>query len=152
MRWLLVAFTFTSCAAFVGGGQPRDDKAAIEQEIHKLEQRQVDLLLKGEVAEMEKQWSKDYMVNNPFNKLVKAREGPIRAGQLTYSKFEREVEVVLVKGDVAVALGGEVVVPSDKSADAGKTIHRRFTNVWVKEEGRWKLLARHASVVPPERK
>jgi hypothetical protein len=44
----------------------------VEQEIRKLEQRQVELLLRGEVAEMEKQWAKDYMVNNPFNKLVKA--------------------------------------------------------------------------------
>ena len=139
-------------AAVAGGGQSQDGKNAVEQEIRKLEQRQVDLLLRGEVAEMEKQWAKDFTVNNPFNKLVKGREGPIRGGQLTYSKFEREIEVVLVKGDVAVAMGGETVIPSDKSADAGKTIRRRFTNVWVKEEGRWLLMARHASVILPERK
>lgn len=152
MRLLLVVFAFTMCAAIIGGEPPGDGKDAVEKEIRKLEQRQVELLLHGEVAEMEKQWSKDYMVNNPFNKLVKAREGPIRNRQLTYSKFEREVEAVLVKGEVAVALGGEVVVPSGQSTDAGKTIRRRFTNVWVKEEGRWLLLARHASVIPEERK
>lgn len=152
MRLLLVVFTFTMCAGFVVGEQPRDGKDPVEQEIRKLEQRQVDLLLRGEVAEMEKQWAKDYMVNNPFNKLVKAREGPIRAKQLTYSKFERNIEVVLVKGDVAVAMGGETVVPSGQSADAGKTIRRRFTDVWVKEDGRWLLMARHASVIPPEGK
>src|SRR5262245_19582034 len=152
MRVLLVVFTLTLCAAFVGGEQPRDGKDAGEQEIRKLEQRQVELLLRGEVAEMEKQWTKDFTVNNPFNKLVKGREGPVRAGQLTYSKFEREVEVVLAKGDVAVAMGGETVVPSDKSPDAGRTIRRRFTNSWVKEDCRWLLMARHASVVPPDRK
>lgn len=152
MRLLLVAFTITLCPAFIVGAQPQDGKDAVEKEIRKLEQRQVGLLLKGDVAEMEKQWAKDYMVNNPFNKLVKAREGPIRARQLTYSKFERDIEVVLVKGDVAVAMGGETVVPSGQSADAGKTIRRRFTDVWVKEEGRWLLMARHASVIPAESK
>lgn len=152
MRWLLVVFTLAWCATGVGDEQPRDGKDAVEQEIRKLEQRQVDLVLRGDVAELEKQWAKDYMVNNPFNKLVKAREGPIRRGQLTCSKFEREVEVVLVKGDVAVAMGGEVVVPSGQSPDAGKTIRRRFTNVWIKEDGRWRLMARHASVIPADRK
>jgi len=41
-------------------------------------------------------------------------------------------------------MGKETIVPSGTSADAGKTINRRFTNVWMKKNGKWLLTARHA--------
>jgi hypothetical protein len=44
-------------------------------------------------------------------------------------------------------MGAEKVVPSGQSPDAGNTIHRRFTNVWMNEKGRWLLVARQASVI-----
>lgn len=119
---------------------------SVEEEIRALEQAQVEALLRNDVVAMEQRWAEDYTVNNPFNRIVKARQGPIRAGALTYSSFVREVETVLVRGDTAIAMGRETIVPSGASPDAGKTIHRRFTNVWMKE-GEWLLVARHASVI-----
>jgi hypothetical protein len=104
-------------------------------------------LLRNDPAGMEKNWSKDYVVNNPFNKIVDARTGPIRRGQLTYSSFARNIERVLVHGNTVIVMGGETVVPSGGSPDAGKTIHRRFTDAWMNEDGGWLLTARHASVI-----
>jgi len=118
-----------------------------EQQIRALEQVQVDLLLRNDVAGMQRNWSKDYVVNNPFNQAVDASAGPIRRGQLTYSSFVRDIERVLLHEHTVVVMGSETVVPSGQSADAGKTIHRRFTNVWMNESGQWLLVARHASVI-----
>ncbi len=96
---------------------------------------------------MERNWARDYTVNNPFNQVVNASQGPIRAGFLTYSSFIREVERVLIHGKTVIVMGKETVAPSGTSADAGRTINRRFTNVWMQENGKWLLTARHASVI-----
>jgi len=122
-------------------------QSPLEQQIRALEQTQVDLLLRNDVAGMQRNWSKDYVVNNPFNQVVDASAGPIRRGQLTYSSFVRDIERVLVHDHTVVVMGSETVVPSGQSADAGKTIHRRFTDVWMNEDGHWLLIARHASVI-----
>jgi hypothetical protein len=120
---------------------------SVEQQIRRLEQAQVDLLLRNDVDGMQKSWSKDYVVNNPFNQVVDANAGPIRRGQLTYSSFVRNIERVIVHGNTAIVMGSETVVPTDRSPDAGKTIQRRFTDVWMSGGGQWLLTARHASVI-----
>lgn len=120
---------------------------ALEQEIRKLEQAQINALLRDDVAAMKRNWAKDYVVNNPFNEAVDASKGPIQAGTLTYSSFIREIERILIHGNTVIVMGREAVVPKGTSADAGKTINRRFTNIWMKRNGKWLLTARHASVI-----
>jgi ketosteroid isomerase-like protein len=120
---------------------------ALEQEIRKLEQAQVDALLRDDVAAMKRNWAEDYVVNNPFNEAVDASKGPIQAGTLRYSSFIREIERVLIRGEVVIVMGRETVVPKATSPDSGKTINRRFTNIWMKRKGKWLLTARHANVI-----
>jgi len=91
--------------------------------------------------------AKDYVVNNPFNQAVDAIKGPIQAGSLSYSSFIREIERVLIHDNTVIVMGRETVVPKGPSPDAGKTIHRRFTNIWMKTNDKWLLTACHASVV-----
>lgn len=141
---LILVVVFVSTGALAQNNKKNDK---LEQEIRKLEQAQVDALLKGDLKAMESNWAKDYTVNNPFNQAVNASQGPIRAGILTYSSFIREAERVLIHGKTVIVMGRETVVPSGTSADAGKTINRRFTNVWMKRNGRWLLTARQASVI-----
>jgi hypothetical protein len=33
------------------------------------------------------------------------------------------------------------------SPDAGKTIHRRYTNIWMKKKGQWLLTVRRGNVI-----
>ena len=120
---------------------------ALERKIRKLEQAQVDLLLQDDVTAMKKNWAVDFVVNNPFNQAVDASKGPIQAGTLKYSAFLKEIERVLIHGDTVIVMGRERVVPKEGSPDAGKTINRRFTNIWMKRGEKWLLTARHASVI-----
>ncbi len=128
-------------------GQNTKQNHKLEQEIRKLEQGQVDALMRNDLAAMKANWAKDYVVNNPFNEAVDASKGPIQAGTLTYSSFVREVERVLIRGNAVIVMGRETVVPKGTSPDAGKTINRRFTDVWMKQNGKWLMTARQASVV-----
>jgi hypothetical protein len=142
---LAVALALTAPGLVLAQGAKLDD--ALEQKIRKLEQAQVDALLRGDTAAMKRNWAEDYVVNNPFNEAVDAAKGPIQARTLPYSSFVREVERVLIRGNTVIVMGRETVVPKGTSPDAGKTIKRRFTNIWMKRGGRWLLTARHASVV-----
>ena len=119
----------------------------IEQEIRRLDLKEADAVLKGDFATVKRLWADDYTVNNPFNQVVKASSGPIRMGSLTYASFVREIESIQVHGDTVIVMGREIVIPKDDSPDAGTTIRRRYTNIWMKRDGRWQLTARHANVI-----
>ena len=45
--------------------------------------------------------------------------------------------------------GSETVVPGGNLPRAGQTAVRRYTNIWMRQSGGWKLVARHANVVCP---
>jgi hypothetical protein len=123
---------------------------ALEQEIRTLEQAQVDALLRNDIAAMQMNWATDYVVNNPRNEVVEASKGRIASGTRTYSSFIREVERVLIHGNTVIVMGQEIVVPSGAAPDAGKTIIRRFTNIWMERDGKWLLTARQATVICPD--
>jgi hypothetical protein len=120
-----------------------------EVEIRKLEAEQVEYLMIGKIAEMKKNWAADFTVNNPFNVVQDAVTGPIQSGVLTYSKFERNIEKVLFHDSVIIVMGNELVVPKTapkgSSHDTSQPIKRRFTNVWMRKNGKWLMIARHAS-------
>jgi len=46
-------------------------------------------------------------------------------------------------------MGNELVVPKTapkgSSHDTNQPIKRRFTNVWMRKDGKWLMIARHAS-------
>lgn len=144
MRPLLVAAGWAFLAAF---GPVAAQDEATEQTIRALEQAEVDALLLGDLDAVALNWADDYTVNNPRNGVARAADGPVRVGTRTYSSFVREIERVLLHGETVIVMGSEAVVPSGHSPDAGKTIRRRFTNIWMRREGRWLLVARHANVV-----
>ena len=65
MRLILLAaaLAFVAPGLALAQGGKRDD--AVEREIRKLEQAQVDALLRDDTAAMRRNWAEDYVVNNP---------------------------------------------------------------------------------------
>jgi len=145
MRSILLVAAIIFCSATSIAGQSAKQKGAIEQEIRKLDLAHADAILRGDLAALDKLWTTDFKVNNPFNEVDKADR--IRTGAVTYSSFIREPESILVHGDTVIVMGREIVVPKGNSPDAGKTINRRYTNIWMKRKEKWRLIARHASVI-----
>jgi ketosteroid isomerase-like protein len=145
MRLILLAAAVTILAPGVVSAQSVKQKAAIEQEIRKLDLAHAAAILRGDLAALDKLWTEDFIVNNPFNEIDKANR--IRSGAVSYSSFIREPEAITIHGNTVIVMGRETAVPKGDSPDAGKTIKRRYTNIWMKREGRWRLVARHASVI-----
>jgi len=147
MRVIYLAVVLAILVPQLASAQNASQKAAIEQEVRKLDVVHADAILRGDLPALDKLWTKDFKVNNPFNEVDKADR--IRTGAMTYSSFIREPESVLVHGDTVIVMGREIVVPKGNSPDAGKTINRRYTNIWMKRSGKWRLVARQASVICP---
>jgi hypothetical protein len=75
----------------------------------------------------------------------------MRSGQIGAENFERTVESVTVSGDVGVVMGSEVFTPTAQS-ELGRNygavpLKRRYTNIYVREDGAWRWFAPHANVV-----
>jgi ketosteroid isomerase-like protein len=113
--------------------------------IKKLDIEHADAVLQGDLKAMGKYWTEDFIVNNPFNEVDQADR--IHDGRVSYSSFLRESEAIKLHGNTAIVMGKETVVPKGKSPKAGQTIYRRYTNIWMKRDGQWRLVARHASVI-----
>jgi ketosteroid isomerase-like protein len=120
-------------------------KQSIQETVRKLDLAHAEAVLRGDMAAIDRLWTEDFRVNNPFNEIDNAAR--IRDRRVTYSSFVRVPEEILVHGDTVIVMGRETVVPKGDSPGAGKTINRRYTNIWMKRNGRWRLIARHASII-----
>lgn len=93
-------------------------------------------------------------VNAPNNRIL-TREDLIRmvgSGEIRNEVFERTPETATVTGDVGIVMGRELVFPGAASEQARmygrKTLSRRYTNVYLREAGVWRHIARHANIIP----
>jgi hypothetical protein len=139
----LLVLLFSSYAA---QSQPK-----AESEIRKLEQAELHAVLKGDTVTLFQQlWAPEFIVNNPANIVVTRRQVAelIRAGKIDYERFERVVECVSIIDNTAIVMGHELVSPEGATDNAGKSLTRRYTNIWMKRGKLWKLVARQATIVP----
>ena len=121
-------------------------------EIRKMEQMEANAILHRDTVAIEKLWSKDFVVNTPRND-ISNRAAAILAfknGLIHYSTFQREIEQVSVVDNIGIAMGLEIVKPAGNAPNVGKTVKRRYTNIWMQNDNTWTLIARQATVVSIE--
>ena len=131
-----------------------------EAEIRRLNAEEVDAFLKKDPRAMARLWSDDFVVTNPLNKFANKQQvlgmvesgflvlGMVESGFLVITSYDRRIEYVRQYADVVVVAGAETVVWGGKMPNAGKTELLRFTGIWMKQQGRWQQVARHANIVP----
>ncbi len=71
--------------------------------------------------------------------------GFIRRGRIGYSSVDRIIEKITITQNIAIVMGKEIVKPENATQNAGKTVTRRDTSIWVKTKGIWQLTARQAT-------
>jgi ketosteroid isomerase-like protein len=128
------------------------DNSALREEIRKLDLAHAEAIYKGDATALDSLMDDDVTVNHPTNRIVKEKKellDLIRQGVIRYTFFERVPEQFLFFRDMVVVMGNETVVPAKGAPNAGKTLQRRYTNVWMKRDGKWRLTVRHANNVCP---
>jgi hypothetical protein len=120
--------------------------------IRKLEDQERSAILKGDTVMLAKLMSPGIIVQNPENAIVSYRQiiDRIKTGKISYSSFERNIEKISFIENIAIVMGMEKLTPQGTSQNSGKTVKRRFTNIWMKTNNDWKLTARQATVISIE--
>ncbi len=91
----------------------------------------------------------DAVVNSPSNTVATKAMAAARyqSGVLTYKYLHRSIEYAAPRRDDEVVLmGEETYEPPAGGPLAGKTVRRRFTDLWRLQDGRWRLSLRQATV------
>ena len=146
---LLVGLTSPVAPAQVSNTSA-DKSDGVEQEIRRLNSEEINAFLHNDPKEMARVWSDDLVVTNPLNRFVNKQQilGMVTSGFLIITSYDRQIEYVRVYGDTVIVAGNETVVWGGKMPNAGKTEHLRFTGIWMKQQGRWQQVARHANIIP----
>jgi ketosteroid isomerase-like protein len=144
--------SLTARQATPPGPPAAGDEKLAEEQVRKLNQEEVEAFLHNDPTTMARLWSDDFVVTNPLNKLVTKTQvlGMVNSGVLVITSFQRTVEYVRVYGDTVIVAGSEAVVWGGKMPNAGRAEHLRFTAVWMKHQGRFQQVARHANIVPQQ--
>lgn len=128
------------------------DNSKTETEIRILEQRGAEAVLKGDTNTLKQLWATEFMVNTPRNEVTGNRDSVLllqKRGQLDYSRFDKIIERIQFQENIVITMGHEIIVAKTDSpaAKAGQIMKRRFTNIWMKKNGQWQQIARHASII-----
>ncbi|MEJ5964193.1 nuclear transport factor 2 family protein [Pedobacter immunditicola] len=149
MKSILVLSVFIIFSAQLFAQKALYDRV-LEEHIKTLDLAHAQAILKGDAAGLDTLMDDDVAVNHPTNKIIKEKKElmqRIRQGVIRYTAFERYPEKFIFFKDMVVVMGSEIVVPSTGAPNAGKNLQRRYTNVWMKLDGKWKLTVRHANNV-----
>ena len=121
-----------------------------EKEVRQASEEEVQAFLHKDTASMARLWSDDLVVTNPLNKFVNKQQvlGMMQSGFLVITSYDRRIEYARVYGDMVILAGSETVTWGGKMPNAGKTEQLRFTAIWMRQQGRWQEIARHANIVP----
>lgn len=122
-----------------------------------VDEQQRVMVASSDVAGLESLAHPNLRINAPGGRVLTREQflANLRTGEIAAEGFERTAEAVSINGTVAVVMGRESFTPAATS-ELGRTfgpkpLQRRYTNIYVWEQGRWLWLARHANVLPAAR-
>ena len=114
---------------------------------------QMRIIVEGDAKAQQAFMHPNYIINGPSNEV---RHKPVLVEMLAHGKmasdrFERVIEGLAITENVGIVMGREVVHPLTNSQlgtlHGNKVLHRRFTNVFLFQDGKWRFLARQATIV-----
>jgi ketosteroid isomerase-like protein len=143
-----IAFVAFSAAAIASGqqqGATRDPKQIVEQVIKKLDNERIQAQVHADAAALERIYADDFIGVGPSG-TVRTKPQVISdftSGDLKFQSITTDEVRVRVYGNAAVETGRSTMDGQDK----GKIVPHdtRFTRVWIKQQGRWRLVANHYS-------
>ncbi|MEO8473617.1 MAG: nuclear transport factor 2 family protein [Chryseolinea sp.] len=120
-----------------------------ETDVRTIDALELQSFLKSDTLALNKLWSKDLVVTNPFNRVVTILQikALIKNAKITQVKFTREIERLTLNENIAIVMAKEIPDASTASPAAPKNLllPRRVTNIWMKKNNTWQLVARQAT-------
>ena len=149
MRWTLViavlALTLTPVVLGQEQSATQDESGSVEHTIRQVDNERIQAQIHADAAALNRIYADDFIGVGPSG-TVRTKPQVISdftSGTLKFQSITTEEVQVRVYENTAVETGLSTMVGQDK----GKAVPRdtRFTRVWVKQQGRWRLVANHYS-------
>ena len=149
MRWTLVIAVLTVTLTSIAVGQEqsanRDQRSSVEQAIKQLDNERIQAQIGADAVALDRIYAADFIGVGPSGRVRSKPQviSDFTSGDLKFQSITTDDVQVRVYGNTAVETGLSTMVGQDK----GKAVPRdtRFTRVWVKQQGRWRLVANHYS-------
>ena len=149
MRWILfiavVALTPTSIALGQEQSASRNQRSSVEQIIRQLDNERIQAQISADAVALDRIYADDFIGVGPSGTVrTKAQViSDFTSGDLKFQSITTDEIQVRVYENTAVQTGLSTMVGQDK----GKAVPRdtRFTRVWIKQQGHWRLVANHYS-------
>jgi len=147
-RTLIIAFLVLAAASTALGRNQsarRDQSKSVEQSIKQLDHERIQAQIGADAVALDRIYADDFIGIGPSGTVrTKAQViSDFTSRDLKFQSITTDDVLVRVYGQTAVETGRSIMSGQDK----GKTVPRdnRFTRVWVKQRGRWRLVANHYS-------
>jgi uncharacterized protein (TIGR02246 family) len=140
---VVVLLALAAAAQNENGGGP--EKTRIQQTIRKLDDERIQAQIHANAAAIDRLYAGDFIGVGPSG-TVRTKPQVIAdftSGTLKFQSITTDDVQVRVYGNTAVETGRSTM----KGQDKGNAVPQdtRFTRVWVKQQGRWRLVANHYS-------
>ena len=149
MRPALFIAILVLTMAPMGEGQEQSARGShqtsVEEVIRKLDNERIQAQIHADALALDRIYADDFIGVGPSGRVRTKPEviSDFTSGDLKFQSVTTDEVQVRVYENTAVETGLSTMVGQDK----GKAVPRdtRFTRVWVKQQGRWRLVANHYS-------
>jgi uncharacterized protein (TIGR02246 family) len=151
-RSYIAVLTLTLASIALGQEQSanRDQRSSVGQAIRQLDNERIQAQIGADAVALGRIYADDFIGVGPSGTVrTKAQViSDFTSGDLKFQSITTDEVQVRVYENTAVETGLSTMVGQDK----GKAVPRdtRFTRVWVKQQGRWRLVANHYSSRIPQ--
>jgi ketosteroid isomerase-like protein len=143
----VAALALTSIAIAQEQGATKD-QGRTEQVIRQLDSERIQAQIGADAVALDRIYADDFIGVGPSGTVRTKPQvlSDFTSGTLKFQSITTQDVQVRIYENTAVETGLSIMIGQDK----GKTVPRdtRFTRVWVKQHGRWRLVANHYSVRP----
>ena len=150
MKLLHILAVLTIALSTLALAQDSDKQTShsVEEAVRLLESKRVQALLHGDSAFIESNYEDDYLTTGA-NGLVRNKAeviADLKAGSIRYESMTHTNVKIRVYGNTVVVTGLDSIKGVDKGQDMSG--QRLFTRVWIKQRGRWRLVANQTTRLP----
>jgi len=149
-RTLIIAVLVLTAASITLGQKQsarRDQRRSVEQVIRELDQERIQAQIHADRVALDRIYADDFIGIGPSGTVRTKPQvlADFTSQDLKFQSITTAEVRIRVYGNTVVETGRSTMVGQDK----GRVVPRdnRFTRVWVRRQGRWRIVANHYSLL-----
>jgi len=146
---IIAALVLTAASIALGQKQSarRDQRRSVEQVIRQLDHERIQAQIHADRVALDRIYADDFIGIGPSGTMRTKPQvlADFTSHDLKFQSITTDDVRIRVYGNTVVETGRSTMVGQDK----GRVVPRdnRFTRVWVRRQGRWRIVANHYSLL-----